>query len=217
LAHQIQLDPEATQVPVRRVIPILSYASQQDRKKQINGTLVRVIGYKFKWVRNSERYRLITTILEPEKAPAEEFAVLYHDRWEIETALGECKTKLKGAGIILRSRTPELVKQEFYGFMLTYYTLRALMHEAALQANEDPDKLSFKHTVQVIRRKIHLFRIPPPRRRWTEIRQAIIDEILEERVEPRRHRQNHRGVKRKMSVRHASKLGQGGWRNVEHT
>jgi hypothetical protein len=138
------------------------YASQYDRKNKINGTLVRVIEYKFKWVRNSERYRLITTILEPEKAPAEELAVLYHDRWEIETALGECKTKLKGAGIILRSRTPELVKQEFYGFMLTYYTLRTLMHEAALQANEDPDKLSFKHTVQVIRRKIHLFRIFPP-------------------------------------------------------
>ena len=138
------------------------YASQYDRKNKINGTLVRVIEYKFKWVRNSERYRLITTILEPEKAPAEELAVLYHDRWEIETALGECKTKLKGAGIILRSRTPELVKQELYGFMLTYYTLRTLMHEAALQANEDPDKLSFKHTVQVIRRKIHFFRIFPP-------------------------------------------------------
>lgn len=138
------------------------YASQQDRKKKTNGTLVRVIEYKFKWVRNSERYRLITTILEPEKALAEELAVLYHDRWEIETALDECKTKLKGAGIILRSRTPELVKQEFYGFMLMYYILRTLMHDAALQAKEDPDRISFKHTVQVIRRKVHLFRIFPP-------------------------------------------------------
>jgi hypothetical protein len=138
------------------------YPSQQDRKKKTNGILVRVIEYKFKWVRNSERYRLITTILEPEKAPAEELAVLYHDRWEIETALGECKTKLKGPDIILRSRTPELVKQEFYGFMLTYYSLRTLMHDAALQAKEDPDNLSFKHTLQVIRRKIHLFRIFPP-------------------------------------------------------
>lgn len=138
------------------------YPSQQDRKKKTKGILVRVVEYKFKWVRKSERYRLITTILEPEKAPAEELAALYHDRWEIETSLGECKTKLKGAGIVLRSRTPELVKQEFYGFMLTYYIIRTLMHEAALQAKEDPDKLSFKHTVQVIRRKIHLFRIFPP-------------------------------------------------------
>jgi hypothetical protein len=138
------------------------YASQQDRKNQVNGTVVRVIDYKFKWVRKSEHYRLITTILDPEIAPAEELAILYHDRWEIETSLGECKTKLKGAGIVLRSRTPELVKQEFYGFMLTYFIIRTLMHEAALRAKEDPDRLSFKHTVQVIRRKIHLFRIFPP-------------------------------------------------------
>ena len=138
------------------------YRSAADRKKNLNGTKVRVIDYKFKWIRGTSSYRLITTILDYETAPAEELAALYHERWEIETALGECKTELKGSKVILRSKTPELVKQEFYGFMMTYFVLRSLMHEAALQANEDPDRLSFKHTIQVVRRKIHLFRTFPP-------------------------------------------------------
>lgn len=138
------------------------YPSSSARNNDVDGILVRVIEYKLKWIRGSEKLRLITTILDPEKASAEELAALYDDRWEIETALDECKTKLKGADIILRSKTPELVQQEFYGFMLTYYVIRSLMHDAALDADEDPDRLSFKHTVQVIRRKIHLFRAFPP-------------------------------------------------------
>lgn len=114
------------------------------------------------WVRGTGSYRLLTTILDHLEAPADELAAVYHERWEIETALGECKTKLKGPTVIMRSKTPELVRQEFYGFMLTYFVIRKLLHEAALQADEDPDRLSFQHTVQVIRRKIHLFRTFPP-------------------------------------------------------
>lgn len=138
------------------------FSSSSARNKNIDGILVRVIEYKFKWIRGTDTYRLITTILDYENAPAHELAALYHERWEIETALGECKTKLKGANVVLRSKTPDLVQQEFYGFMLAYYIIRALMHETALEADEDPDRLSFKHTVQVLRRKIHLFRAFPP-------------------------------------------------------
>jgi hypothetical protein len=139
------------------------YASTSDRQKGRDGILVRVIEYKFKWVRSAEStYRLATTILDPEMAPAEKLAALYHDRWEIETALGECKSVLKGANIVFRSKTPALVRQELYGFMLTYFVIRSLMHQAALQEDEDPDRISFKHTVQVIKRKIHLFRVFPP-------------------------------------------------------
>lgn len=138
------------------------YRSAQDRKHKRNGIQVRVIEYKFKWVRGTGTYRLITTMLDWLVAPADELAAVYHERWEIETALGECKTKLKGSTVIMRSKTPNLVRQEFYGFMLTYFVIRKLMHEAALQADEDPDRLSFQHTVQVVRRKIHLFRTFPP-------------------------------------------------------
>jgi len=138
------------------------YAKQYDRKKDSNGIVVRVIEYKFKWQRDTEDYRLITTILDHEEASAEELAALYHERWEIETALGEVKTHMRGAGMVLRSKTPELVRQEFYGLLMAYFSVRGVMHEAALQADEDPDRLSFLHAIKVIRRKIPAFRTFPP-------------------------------------------------------
>ena len=107
-------------------------------------------------------YRLVTSILDAQQAPAEELAALYHERWEIETALDELKTHLRGARIVLRSKTPDLVRQEFYGLLMAHFAVRALMHEAALQADEDPDRLSFLHAVRVVRRKLPAFHAIPP-------------------------------------------------------
>jgi IS4 transposase len=108
----------------------------------MNGVLVRVIDYRLEGVTGAEPiYRLVTTILDPEKAPAPELAALYHERWEIETALDELKTHLRGARIVLRSKTPALVRQEFYGLMMAHFAIRGLMHEAALKADEDPDRV----------------------------------------------------------------------------
>ena len=134
------------------------YPSLRDRRKQTNGVEVRVIEYVLEGVPDAEPfYRLITTIIDYEKAPAHELAALYHERWEIETALDELKTHLRGPRVVLRSKTPALVKQEFYGFLLAHYAIRGLMHEAALKGNIDPDTLSFTHTVRVIRRKLPHF------------------------------------------------------------
>lgn len=138
------------------------YPTPYDRKVDRNGVLVRVIEYKFKWQRDTEVYKLITSILDDEQAPADELGALYHERWEIETSLGELKTRMRGSGIVLRSKTPELVRQEFYGFLLAYFAVRGIMHEAAVEADEDPDKLSFLHAIKVIRRKIPAFGIFPP-------------------------------------------------------
>jgi len=102
-------------------------------------------------------YRLVTSILDHEKAPAKEVAALYHGRWEIETALDELKTHLRGAKIVLRSKTPDLVRQEFYGLLMAHFAIRGLMHGAALKAQEDPDRLSFLHAVRVVRRKLPVF------------------------------------------------------------
>ena len=82
-------------------------------------------------------YRLLTTVLDAEDAPARELAALYHERWEIETAFDELKTHLRGARIVLRSKTPELVRQEFWGLMLAHYAIRALMYEAARQRGDE--------------------------------------------------------------------------------
>lgn len=139
------------------------YPSAKDRRRRTNGILVRVIEYRLHAVPGAEPiYRLVTNILDPKRAPAEELAALYHERWEIETALDELKTHLRGAKIVLRSKTPDLVRQEFYGFMLAHFAIRGLMHEAALTANEDPDRLSFLHAVRVVRRKLTTFHAIPP-------------------------------------------------------
>ena len=131
------------------------YPSPQDRKHGRSGVRVRVIEYRLEGVEEAEPiYRLLTTILDHEAAPAVELAALYHERWEIETAIGELKTHLRGSQIVLRSKTPDLVKQEFYGLLLTHFSVRGLMHEAALKADEDPDRLSFLHAVRVVRRKM---------------------------------------------------------------
>jgi hypothetical protein len=139
------------------------YACAGDRRRKTNGVLVRIIEYRLKGVEGAEPlYRLVTTILDPDQAPARELAALYHERWEIETALDELKTHLRGARIVLRSKTPDLVRQEFYGLILAHFAVRGLMHEAALQADEDPDRLSFVHAVRVVRRKLAAFGAIPP-------------------------------------------------------
>jgi hypothetical protein len=139
------------------------YASTSNRRNQRKAIVVRVIDYRLQDVQDAEPiYRLITTILEPTQAPAKELAALYHERWEIETALDELKTHLRGAQIVLRSKTPELVKQEFYGLLMAHFAIRSLMHEAALQADEDPDRLSFLHSVRVVQRRMARFAAIPP-------------------------------------------------------
>jgi len=139
------------------------YASERDRQHQVHGVLVRVIHYQLEGIADAEPiYRLVTTLLDPTEAPADELAALYHERWEIETALDELKTHLRGAKIVLRSKTPDLVRQEFYGLLLAHFAVRGLMHEAALKAGEDPDRLSFIHAVRVIRRKLPLYGALPP-------------------------------------------------------
>jgi len=139
------------------------YASTSDRRNRRNGIVVRAVDYHLKGVQDAEPvYRLITTILDPKQAPAKELAALYHERWEIETALDELKTHLRGAQIVLRSKTPELVEQEFYGLLMAHFAIRGLMHEAALKADEDTDRLSFLHAVHVIQRRMARFGAIPP-------------------------------------------------------
>jgi hypothetical protein len=139
------------------------YPSERDWRHKTNGIVVRAIDYQLEGVAGAEPiYRLVTSILDHEKAPAQELAALYHDRWEIETALDELKTHLRGAKIVLRSKTPDLVRQEFYGLLMAHFAIRGLMHEAALKAKEDPDRLSFLHAVRVVRRKLPVFSAIPP-------------------------------------------------------
>ena len=191
------------QLPCEKRLPDGSYLSriypsQQDQRRGRKGIVVRVIEYRLEEVGGAEPlYRLATTILDHELAPAAELAALYHERWKIETALDELKTHLRGAHIVLRSKTPDLVRQEFYGLLMAHFAVRGLMHEAALRADHDPDRLSFLHAVRVVRRKMAAFGAIPRGRK--EFHNAVLDEILDESAASSRNRRNPRGVKRKMS------------------
>jgi hypothetical protein len=145
-------------LPCLKRLPDGSYLSRiypyRQKHRASSGVDVRVIEYVLEGSGSKEVYRLITTILDHEAAPAEELAALYPERWEIETALDELKTHLRGSRIQLRSKRPDLVRQEFYSLMMVHFAIRGLMHEAAIKGDVDPDKLSFIHAVRVVRRKL---------------------------------------------------------------
>jgi len=96
--------------------------------------------------------RLLTTILDPKRAPAQELAALYPERWEFETALDELKTHQRSPRVVLRSKMPDGVTQEVYGYLCVHYAVRWLMHSVAHAARGDPDRLSFTRTLRVARR-----------------------------------------------------------------
>ncbi|MGW7056896.1 IS4 family transposase [Streptomyces sp. NPDC054888] len=115
---------------------------------------VRVIEYTLGRSGDDTVYRLITTICDPDQAPAGDLAGLYHQRWEIENTLDEIKTHQGGRQLVLRSQYPDGVEQEIYGFLLVHHALRDVMHHTAHQAGLDPDRLSFTRTLRIARRHV---------------------------------------------------------------
>lgn len=103
---------------------------------------------------STETTRVITSILDPAAAPAAELAATYHQRWEFELTLDEIETHQMASSKLLRSKTPELVRQEIWALLLTHYAVRCYMREAADDVGEDVDQLSFTRSIRVIRRQV---------------------------------------------------------------
>ncbi|MCZ1002384.1 IS4 family transposase [Streptomyces mirabilis] len=145
-------------LPVRTLLEDGSYLSEivaaRDKNRRANPARVRVIEYTLGHDGNDTVYRLITTILEPKAAPAASLAALYAQRWEIESTLDEIKTHLGGPRLVLRSQHPRGAEQEIFAFLLVHHALRDLMHQAAQQADHDPDRISFTRTLRVVRRHV---------------------------------------------------------------
>jgi hypothetical protein len=181
-----------------------SYLSEivasEDKRKREDVMAVRVIEYAVKdpgRPNTEEKYRLVTTILDPDAAPAADLAALYAERWEFETLLDELKTHQRGPRVVLRSKSPDGVMQEAYGHLCAHYAIRALMHTAAHDDNIDPDRISFTRALRATRRSVRAG-IGVAR---SAIHRAVATasaEVLRDLV-PRRLRSNPRVVKRKMS------------------
>ncbi len=114
------------------------------------------------------RYRLLTTLLDASVAPAMELATLYHQRWEIEAVFDELKTHLRQSRRVLRSKTAELVRQEFYGWILAHYAVRWLLHQGATRHQLSHAELSFKGHVELLRRAQPRSGAFPPRAAQTQ-------------------------------------------------
>jgi hypothetical protein len=154
------------------VLPVLetfadgSYLSRitaaTDRRHGVAPTVVRVVEYRLddpgRPKAKGQVYRLLTTILDAELAPARELAALYHQRWEVEGLLAELKTHQRGPGVVLRSKTPQMVAQEIWAMLLVHRAIRRLMHQAALDSQDgealDPDRLSFTRALRMVRRQV---------------------------------------------------------------
>lgn len=150
-------------LPVLHVLADGSYLSQlapaktaRSRQAGWGPITVRVVEYTIDDGRASEdeHYRLVTTLLDPDQAPAAELAELYAQRWELENTLDELKTHQRGAKVVLRSKSPDGVEQEIWGFLLVHWAIRDLMHTAALDGDVDPDRVSFIRTLRLARRTV---------------------------------------------------------------
>jgi hypothetical protein len=159
-AHAVLRAKADWDLPVLEVNPDGSYqsriadpdASRRLRRKKtprhlIPGIPVRVIEYSVTTedgTDESEVIRLVTTLTDPDRYPITGFPDLYHDRWRIETAIGDIETRLRGGpDVVLRSRRPDLVLQEIYALLCVYQAIRHLIDTGAEAAGLDPDRVSF--------------------------------------------------------------------------
>src|ERR1035438_2304221 len=145
-------------LPVRQVLADGTYLSvlkapRHLRRHGAAGIIVRVIEYRLQDAAGevTETFALITTLLDPGAAPARELAELYHARWEIETALGAFKSGMKGAGVVLRSKTPDGAEQEIWALLCAYHAIREMICAAAALARQDPLRISFVSALDTVR------------------------------------------------------------------
>ena len=172
------------------------YPSERDRRRrhQTNAIVLRVIEYRLEGVADAEPiYRLVTNVLDAQQAPAQELAALYHERWEIEAALDELKTHLRGARIVLRSKTPELVRQEFYGLLMAHFAVRALCTRRRCRRTWIPTGCrSCTRCASCVANPPPSTLFPPVHRK--AFHDGVLQEILDERVARRRGRRNDVGL-----------------------
>jgi hypothetical protein len=183
---------------------LLARLAPSDRHRRRNGEhlIVRIIEYTVTdpaLPGYGETRRLVTTLLDETAQPAFEIACAYHERWEVEITIDEIETHQgKLSARPLRSLTPVGVIQELYGLLIAHFAVRHLMHEAALVADIDPDRLSFVHALTVIQQAVPEFQMVHPDQ-LDQLHARLLRDIAAGRLPPRRPRSNPRVVKRKMS------------------
>jgi hypothetical protein len=162
--------------------------------------LVRVIRYTFDdpaLPHAGEEHRLITTLLNPHRAPATEVVRAYHARWEYELAADEIETHQLPKRP-LRSHTPVGVLQEIFGLLIAHYLVRAIMGQAAQTADLPPLRLSFLESLRLLREYLPDFQHSASRSH-PKLRAALLADLLAAKLPPRPYRINPRVIKQWLS------------------
>jgi Transposase DDE domain/Insertion element 4 transposase N-terminal len=162
------------------------------------GMWVRIISYRVTDERLGEVdkvYRLVTTLLNPRVAPALALVELYHERWEVELVLDEVKTHERLYRKVLRSKTPEGVRQELYGLFLAHYAVRFLLGQAAMEAGLDPDRLSFTEGLFQLTEMLDLALTLEPEKAIKPLAKRLRQQMRHVLLPARRLRINRREVK----------------------
>lgn len=149
--------PHNTQSSARRKVEELGGMRSAAGRAYLEsvGTICRVITYTIDHPDGAgETIRLITSILDPDSAPALDLAALYHERWEIELVFRELQIHQTGGPRVLRSRSPEMVRQEIWGLLIAHYAVRRIMHQATVHHAIDPDRVSFIRSLRIVRRAV---------------------------------------------------------------
>src|SRR6266704_1963324 len=162
------------------------------------GMWVRILSYRVTDERLGEVgkvYRLVTTLLNPRVAPALELIALYHERWEIELVIDEIKTHERAQRKVLRSKTPEGIRQELYGIYLAHYAVRALLAQAAVEAAVDPDRLSFTEGLFELTEMLSLALTVEPADAMASLLKRLRHKMARHVLPPRPLRINRREIK----------------------
>lgn len=184
-----------------RIEPRIGLQNAAARRKAGEHVLVRIISYRYEDPQAPGKFitaRLLTTLLDPEQAPALELVTCYHERWEIELVIDEIDSHQRIAGRPLRSKKPVGVIQELYGLLIAHFAVRVLMVEAAQLEGLDPRRLSFLGTLRVLKDSLYEFAIVSRRQRG-DLYARLLRDIAKERLPERVLRVNPRVVRRKMS------------------
>lgn len=175
--------------------------TEPHRRRQGEKLPVRILEYKITDPARASAdrvYRLVTTLLDPNHYPALDVIDTYHSRWEFEVTMDELETHQRLTDAPLRGLSPARVFQELYGLVLAHFVIRSLMHEAALQAGLAPTRLSFVHSVELVRQAVLEFQLVCPTQH-AALRARLLQDLARARLPQRRLRTAPRVIKRRHS------------------
>jgi len=138
---------------------------------------------------------LVTTLVDAQLYPAEQLALLYAKRWQIELWFRDLKTSMGME--VLRCQSPKMIHKELEMYFIAYNLIRCLMIQASRAYEVDFQRLSFKGTVDSVRQFSVAIAQARSRKKQKELIDKLLQTIAADIVPERPGRREPRAVKRR--------------------